>query len=149
MRTAAAAAAAGATLSAQRDALFERLRAVFGAGFVVLPRFACGNAEALGAALAASTAVQGGDALAVHTWFTRAERVRDALARFGAALRGAEVLRTGERLAFSVAQLPPDPAERWVALPPAPRHQHRRGAARRWWCTRCSRSIRRSRSPAC
>ncbi|WP_341676922.1 hypothetical protein [Niveibacterium sp. SC-1] len=109
----------------QRDALLERLRAVFGGGFVALPKFRCGNGAAFDAARAASTTLQGGDALAVHSWFDRIERVREAPARFGAALRGAEVLGTGAALRLAVAQLPlpADPSAappRWVALPPLP-----------------------------
>jgi hypothetical protein len=111
-----------ATVDNRRDALLLRLRAVFGAGFVALPRFACGNAPPLTAALAASTAVQGGDPLAVHTWFDRVERVRDAVARFGAVLRAADVLAAGERLRLAVAQLPMAAGERWVGLPSAPGH---------------------------
>ncbi len=98
----------------------ERLRAVFGSTFVAMPLFTCGHAEELSAALAASTQAQGGDALAAHTWFARSERVRDAVARLGWPLRGAEVLATGERLNLSVAQLPFDAGERWVGLPPEP-----------------------------
>jgi hypothetical protein len=110
-------AAARSASEISRDALIARMRAVFGGGFVVMPRFACANAAPLGQALAASTAVQG-DPLAVNTWFTRCERVRDNIARLGTALRGAEILATGEKLQLTVAQLPPSPDERWVALPP-------------------------------
>ncbi|MEJ8823735.1 hypothetical protein WKW80_17115 [Variovorax humicola] len=106
----------------RRDQLNERMRAVFGAAFVVLPRFTCDTAAAaeLKAALAASTATQGGDALASHTWFMRSARVRDPVARMAACLRGAEVLNTGERLNLRVAQLPFASTERWVGLPCAP-----------------------------
>jgi len=93
---------------------------VFGASFVAMPLFTCGNATELAAALAASTPLQDGDPLATHTWFTRCARVRDGVARMGAALRGAEVLGTGERLDLRVAQLPFDAADRWVALPADP-----------------------------
>lgn len=105
--------------SNSRDALVGRLRTVFGDGFAVMPRFACANPAPLAQALAASTAVQGGDPLAVNTWLTRCERVRDSVARLATALRGAEVLATGDTLQFAVAQLPQGPNERWVALPPA------------------------------
>ncbi len=105
---------------ARRRQLVDRLQAVFGAGFVVLPRFACAPAAAteLGAALAASTATQGGDALAAPTWLLRAARVRDGAGRFASCLRGAEVMEAGARLALSVAQLPFVAGERWIGLPP-------------------------------
>ncbi|MEJ8850705.1 hypothetical protein [Variovorax rhizosphaerae] len=107
---------------ARRDQLNERMRAVFGAAFVALPRFTCDAAGAteLKTALAASTTTQGGDPLAAHTWFTRSARVRDPVARLSACLRGAEVLNTGERLNLRVAQLPFLNGERWVGLPCAP-----------------------------
>ena len=43
----------------------------------------------------ASTAAQGGDPLAVNTWFARCSRVRDGVSRFGACLQRAEVLNAG------------------------------------------------------
>ena len=64
--------------------------------------------------------MQGGDALAVNTWFARCARVRDTVARLGSCLHRAEVLNTGTRLNLSVAQLPFQSTERWVGLPPAP-----------------------------
>ena len=102
----------------RRDQLLERMRAVFGASFVVMPLFTCGNSAELASALAASTQLQGGDPLAAHTWFARCARVRDAVGRLGTALSGAEVLATGERLNLTVAQLPFNAEERWVGLPP-------------------------------
>ncbi|MGK4005476.1 hypothetical protein WMF31_22820 [Sorangium sp. So ce1036] len=105
---------------ARRDRLFERARTVFGGDFVVLPRFSCAHAAELGSALAGSTAAQGGDALACHTWLARSARVRDGIARFADALNGAEVLSaTAERLRLCVAQLPFQAQERWVGLAPA------------------------------
>ena len=105
--------------------LLDYAHAVFGGKFVMLPRFtfdAAGGAELKGA-LAASTAQQGGDPLAVHSWFARSAQVRDPAARLGACLRGAEVLATGDRLSLSIAQLPFDPTkplERWVGLAALP-----------------------------
>lgn len=100
------------------DRWLERMRAVFGADFVALPRFDCAHAAELNRALAASTTAQGGDALAAQTWFARSGRVRDALSRLADPLRGAEVLATGTQLDLRVAQLPFVADERWVGLPP-------------------------------
>jgi hypothetical protein len=112
---------------ARCNQLLERGHAAFGARHVMLPTFTC---DAVGAAeltnaLAASTQQQDGDPLAVHTWFTRYARVRDMVARFGACMRGAEVLGAGDRLNLTVAQLPFAPlpsgtTERWVGLPLLP-----------------------------
>jgi len=104
----------------RRDHWFERMRAAFGSSFLVMPLFTCDHGPELASALAASTQVQDGDALAAHTWFARSERVRDAVARLGAPLRGAEVLATGDRLNLRVAQLPFNAGERWVGLPAEP-----------------------------
>ncbi|HKU15276.1 MAG TPA: hypothetical protein VJQ52_12850 [Steroidobacteraceae bacterium] len=103
---------------ARRTQLLERMRTVFGSSFVALPQFTCAHADELKDALSANEKVQGGDALSVYTWFTRAARVRDPLARWSAPLRGAEVLGTGESLRLTVAQLPFDTNDRWVGLPP-------------------------------
>ena len=119
--------AAGAALRAQaatsdplarRRRLVARLQAVFGSGFVVLPRFACAAPGELAAALAASTATQGGDPFAAHTWLLRAARIRDGAGRFARCLRGAGVLDWGARLDLQVAQMPFAASERWIALPP-------------------------------
>ena len=112
----------------QRDQLVERARAVFGASFTILPRFAV-DADAAGelaASLQASEALQDGDPLQVHTWFVRHERVREPLARLAAPLRTAEILSLPERLELRVAQLPFAAGDRWLGLPAkadqAPRH---------------------------
>jgi len=104
----------------RRDQLLERMRTVFGSSFVAMPLFTCAHAEELDNALDASEQVQGGDPLNVYTWFTRSARVRDPVARWGAPLRGAEVLGTGESLRLKVAQLPFSATDRWVGLPPEP-----------------------------
>ena len=119
--TALRASPAAADPRARSRQLVERMKAVFGSGFVVLPRFSCGpGASELTSALAASKQAMGGDPLAANTWFARSARVRDTVARLGACLRGAEVLGTGERLAMTVAQLPFVNGERWVGLTPEP-----------------------------
>ena len=70
----------------RRAQLTARMRAVFGDAFVVLPRFTFDAAAAteFANAFAGSTVAQGGDPLAVNTWFARCSRVRDAVSRFGA-----------------------------------------------------------------
>ena len=113
-----AAAPAAADARARRDQLFARMRAVFGGSFVTLPMFVLDQPAELTSAMAATAQVQGGDRLAVHAWFARSERVRDGAARLGAPLRGAEVLGLTDKLNLTVAQLPFDATDRWVALPP-------------------------------
>jgi hypothetical protein len=85
---------------------------------MMLPFFKVDPTEAteLTNALAASTAQQGGDPLAVNSWFTRLSRVRDNLGRLGTCLRVSEVLGNG-KLSMSIAQLPFVATEPWVGLP--------------------------------
>ena len=94
-----------------------RVCAFFGANFVVLPRFTPANAAELASAFAASTALQGGDPLAVVTWQQRVARVSDGVARFDDAMRYAEALSAGEALNLQVAQLPYHAGDRWIGLP--------------------------------
>jgi hypothetical protein len=103
---------------AGRDQLIDRLRAVFGACFVALPKITCDQPAEFANAMAASTRVQDGDPLQVYGWFARCEHVRDAVGRLGAPLRGAEVLSTGDTLRLSVAQLPFSEDCRWVGMAP-------------------------------
>lgn len=115
-------AAAASDPRARRGQLMNRIRAVFGPSFTVVPRFACDSAAAaeLASALSASTQKQGGDALAVNTWFARCARVRNGVAQLGACLQNAEVLGVGVGLNLKVAQLPFVGGERWVGLAPTP-----------------------------
>ena len=101
--------------------LTERMQAVFGASFVVLPRFKVGTGAAgeLRKALAASTDLQGGDPTASASWFLKAARVRDPLARLSTCLHYAEAMTGKERLKLTVGQLPYVAGERWVGLPAA------------------------------
>ena len=95
----------------------ERLKHLFGSGFVVLPRFRPANGLELQKALGASTAVQDGDPFAVVTFHQRMAHVRENVARFDDALQYAEVLNNGDALTLQVAQLPHRDGDRWVGLP--------------------------------
>ncbi len=100
----------------KRDHHIARLRVVFGESFVVLPRFSASNPDDLEKAMADSAKAQGGDPMAVVTWFERASRVREGSARLNASLSYSEALGTGERLSLKVAQLPYRQNDRWVGL---------------------------------
>ena len=101
----------------------ERLKHAFGNGFVVLPRFRPGNAAEIQGALAASSTVQDGDAMAVIAFHQRMARVREGVSRLDDALQIAEALGNGDALTLQVAQLPLRPADRWVGLPAKPEVQ--------------------------
>jgi len=106
-----------ATLEEKRDHALAGLRIAFGKAFVVLPRFTAANAAELEKALGDSAKAQDGDPLGSTAWFQRMARVRDGVARLNAALIYSELLKTGEKLKLTVAQLPYDPNDRWVGLP--------------------------------
>jgi hypothetical protein len=112
---------------ARRDQLLERLRAVFGPGFLALPQFTAANAADLAASRADAAALLGGDPLAAYTWMQRMERVRVPLARMGRPLGEAEALGTGVALELTVAQVPHLGGQRWVALAPPEGTSHRDG----------------------
>ena len=101
----------------RRDTAVARLHAIFGDAFVVLPRFSATNADELSKAFGDSLEIQDNDPLAAIEWLERISRVREGVGRFDAAVRYAEALDTGERLNLSVAQLPYQIGDRWVALP--------------------------------
>jgi hypothetical protein len=95
----------------------QRLRAIFGESFLPLPRFTLPPASGLAQSLAATESLQGGSALAVYPWFQQMQRVREPLARLGAALHAAEAVGAGARMQLAVAQIPHVPGERWAGLP--------------------------------
>jgi hypothetical protein len=103
---------AGGDELARRDGLLARLRTVFGAGFLALPRFTAANAAEVEASID-DAALVGGDALAAYTWLTRMSRVREPLARLSHALGEAEVLG-GPGLELRVAQVAHRPGQHWV-----------------------------------
>jgi hypothetical protein len=119
-RLASAATIAAATTPAndegRRDQLLARLRAVFGAGFLALPRFTAANAADLSASIADAARLRGNDPLVAYTWMQRMERVRAPLARLGRPLREAQVLGSTEVLDLSIAQVPHVAGQRWVGL---------------------------------
>jgi hypothetical protein len=95
--------------------LLGRLRTVFGAGFLALPRFEAGNAADVERSLA-DPALGGDDPLAAYTWLQRMERVRPPLARMSRPLHHAQVLGRPVRLDVRPAQVPHVEGQRWVAL---------------------------------
>jgi hypothetical protein len=102
---------------AETEYHLSRIREVFGPDFRVLPHVRPANAAVLKQAFGDSVKIQDGDPLAAVTWFQRAARVRDGIARLDVALLYAEALGNGARLGFQVGQLPYVEQDRWVALP--------------------------------
>jgi hypothetical protein len=92
---------------------------VFGPAFKALPLVRPVNARELGSALRRSDELQGGDPLQALSWLQGAARVRPGASRLAGALMYAAALDRQPALELKVAQLPVEPGERWVALPPA------------------------------
>src|SRR5262249_15632603 len=82
--------ATSTAIEVQRDYRLNRLRAVLGSSFVALPRFAAANAAELGQAWADSVKIQDNEPLAAVTWFQRAARARDGVARLDGSRGGAQ-----------------------------------------------------------
>jgi hypothetical protein len=110
---------ASATPEERRDHDLGRFRIVFGQDFLALPRVTAANAAQLNESFAASLSLQGQDPLAAVTWFQRAAYVRPGATRLNEAMLYAETVGSAA-LRFHVGQLPYQPQDRWVALPPAP-----------------------------
>ena len=100
----------------------DRMRAVFGADFQVLPRFTAANSAELQTAFGASDALLGNRRLEAHSWFTRVSCARGPLGPLADTLRFAEAF-TAAVPTFTVGQLPYTPGEPWIALPLRPNSQ--------------------------
>jgi hypothetical protein len=108
---------AGASATEQRDHDVERLKILFGKGFIVLPRFTAGDPGEIAQAFAASDAVQGGNPGEAVKWFRRMTRVRPGVTRMGDAFLYADALVGTDVLDLSVGQLPFQAGDRWIGLP--------------------------------
>jgi hypothetical protein len=118
-------AAPSAGSDATAETHLDRLEAALGEGFTVLPPFSPTNAGELANTLATSHSdrLQGGDELAVETWFQRTARVRDLPDRLQRALGMAEGVGGSvtdaelDAARFRVGQLPYGSDDTWVGLP--------------------------------
>lgn len=110
-----AAAPSGEAPAARRQRIERRFGAVFGPGFVAVPRFAASTAADLTASVTDPALTD--DPLAAETWLLRMERLRPALARFGTATRAAQVLGGTHSALVQLAQVPHQAGQRWVGLP--------------------------------
>ena len=114
---AAALATAGATPRARVDAQAQRMRALLGEQFPILPLFKAPNAAALSASQAARTRLLGDDPLAPTAWLGRMALVRGGVERLARVRGAAELLRGAVKPDDLVlAQLPHKAGERWLAL---------------------------------
>jgi hypothetical protein len=106
----------GLSNDASRDHDTARLNTIFGENFLVLPALDATYTAGWTQLWGSSAALQGGDPLAVSTWFQRMARIRPGVSRLDAALLYAEALAGATLTRFDVAQLPPAAGDRWLAL---------------------------------
>ncbi|MEZ5256772.1 MAG: hypothetical protein R2705_07745 [Ilumatobacteraceae bacterium] len=101
----------------------QRLRAVFGDGFPVVPTFRASAADPtppmFAASLADREALSGGDTSAIRPWIDRMGLVRPAVDGLSRVLTASELLGGDHTDSVLVAQLPHVPGQRWLALPDA------------------------------
>jgi hypothetical protein len=100
----------------------DRLRAVFGDGFPVVPPVLLStdvDAAGLKASLNDAAALTAGDALGARAWLDRMAVVRPGVDRLARVLQAAELLGAAGAGpgAVAVAQLPHVPGQRWLAVP--------------------------------
>jgi len=96
----------------------DRVRALLGEHFPILPTFTARNSPALTTSMADRSGLCGGDDLAPLSWLQRMALVRPGVGALSRVLLGSEMLQSA--LAPSsvlVAQLPPAAGEKWLALP--------------------------------
>jgi hypothetical protein len=96
----------------------DRIRALLGEHFPVLPPFAARNATDLSASIGDRAALVGGDDLAPMSWLQRMALVRSGVSNLSRVLIGAEMLQSAVApSSMLVAQLPRAAGEKWLALP--------------------------------
>lgn len=96
----------------------DRVKALLGAQFPVLPRFTAADPASLTASRAARVTLCAGDQLAPTAWLGRMALVREGVDRFARVRGGAELLRSNvSPRDLAVLQLPHAPGDRWLALP--------------------------------
>ena len=109
-------------LATRAQAAVDRIHAILGKSFPVLPQFTLGAYAADAAATLADRAtLLDGDDLAIAGWLPKLGCVRETTGLLSDVLTAAEALgQASEPSDLKVLQFPRDPAARWAALPPNP-----------------------------
>jgi len=114
---------------AAADELAALGRTVFGADFVMLPRFTPADPAGLRSAFAQSASLVADDPGAPARWIAQLSHVRPGIARLDDALTLAHLLGAGgaDPAALLLGQLPAAAGDRWLALPIDPAHPPAKG----------------------
>ncbi len=111
-----------ASLAKQAQAAVNRIHAILGKSFPLLPRFTLGGyAPAASASLGDRATLLDADDLAIAGWLPKLGCVREATGLLADVLSAAEAMgQAGAPDDLKLLQFPRSPAARWGALPPAP-----------------------------
>jgi hypothetical protein len=114
--------AAGDSLAKQAQAAVDRIHAILGASFPVLPRFTLGAyAPGAAATLGDRATLLDDDDLAIAGWLPKLGCVREATGLLADVLSAAEAMgQAGAPDDLKLLQFPRSATARWGALPPAP-----------------------------
>lgn len=109
-------------LATQSQAALDRIHAILGKSFPVLPRFTLGGyAPDAAATLADRTTLVDGNDLAIAGWLPKLGCVREATRLLADVLSAAEAMgQVSAPEDLKLLQFPRDASARWGALPPAP-----------------------------
>ncbi|MEV4627319.1 hypothetical protein AB0J90_13605 [Micromonospora sp. NPDC049523] len=122
VRRRAAAADAIAARATRADDWVDLLRAVFGEGFLVVPRFTPVEPAVVGRAFTGTSVAPAPAGQEPLAWFARMARIRPAVAAIESVGRFSQALATRPGLDLAIGQVPApaagEPARRWVGLPP-------------------------------
>jgi hypothetical protein len=115
--------------TAQAADLTALMETIFGADFVLLPRFTPPDFASLQSAFGQSAALVASDLQAPARWVTQLTRVRPAISRLDAAYSLAQLLGASDAdpAAFLLGQLPAAPGDKWLGLSIDPANPPGRG----------------------
>jgi hypothetical protein len=110
------------SLARRAQAAIDRIRAILGTSFPLLPRFTLGGyAPGAAATLGDRATLLNGDDLAIAGWLPKLGSVRETTGRFADVLTAAEAMaQIGAPQDLKLLQFPRNASWRWGALPPAP-----------------------------
>jgi hypothetical protein len=114
-------------LATRAEAVINRVRAILGKSFPILPRFTLGAyAPDAAATLGDRSTLLDGDDLAIAGWLPKLGCVREGTALLSDVLTAAEAMgHPVDPAALKLLQFPRDASARWAALPPKPKQDLR------------------------
>jgi hypothetical protein len=109
------------------DSVTAVVQTILGANALLLPRFTPPDVVNLQSAFAQASAMRAVDPAAPDRWLLQLSHVRGAAQRLDAACTLTTLLGAPAAAPLEIAQLPPTPSDRWLALPLDPAHPPAQG----------------------